>query len=315
MSVSQLSNAELDSLLTDLLGNPSNDNVVLHEPSASNHDDSNPAGIVEMEVGSGEQSVEQFLDQYCKRPNQAYSNSDNEICDLKLKVELLAKKLVDKSNDLDAKEEELAIVTCKLNNAEKSKERLEKKLGLYGNIIERMALIKSNSTEASDISMSTVVNENVVSLKTVASDELERIVVPVAQENYLAEQPRKESQSGSVNKSNNIKCRFENTGTCRKKNCKNQHPKKTCQNYSYYGVCSSQSCDRRHPWGVCYIWQQHGACFYGERCRNRHPIDLMRQQNVTFASENRFLGWNKSHHVTPQLQCYPPPVNVKERNN
>ena len=74
----------------------------------------------------------------------------------------------------------------------------------------------------------------------------------------------------------NVKCKFENSGTCRRRSeCKDSHPRKTCQAYSKLGSCPLESsCEHRHPFGVCYAWQRDSFCPDGENCRHRHPFEL-----------------------------------------
>ena len=72
------------------------------------------------------------------------------------------------------------------------------------------------------------------------------------------------------------RCRYENTGVCRRKDTSQDfHPRTTCQPHSKLGSCHAQAvCDHRHPHGICYDWQTYGSCFNGDGCRNRHPIEL-----------------------------------------
>ena len=283
--VSNLNNAELDSLLKDLFGKPSADNAFVNAASVDD-------------------------DQLRTRPSQTYSSINDELSDLKWKIVFLSKKLADKTSEVEAKDEELSLVLCKLNNAEKAKERLEKKLVSYENIIERMKQIKNKVSEGNDVSM---IEDVIVASpqSVIPSDGDQR---PAIEDKHVTELPKKQNINNSEIKNKIHRCQFENTGTCRKKNCRNYHPKKTCQNYSNYGVCSFRGCELRHPWGVCHNWQQSGECAYGERCRNRHPIQLRRHQNVTIAYENRFLGWNNSLHITPHSLPYPPLVDFIRRN-
>ena len=83
-------------------------------------------------------------------------------------------------------------------------------------------------------------------------------------------------------------CRFENTGRCRTKNCKNLHPKKTCQPFSKFGSCPTESkCENRHPYGVCYDWERYGRCASGDECRHKHPFEMAVRIH---AAPNHFLG-------------------------
>ena len=84
------------------------------------------------------------------------------------------------------------------------------------------------------------------------------------------------------------KCRYENSGNCKNKNCPEIHPRKTCQPHSKLGSCPLESsCEHRHPYGVCYDWQKFGACHRGDSCRNRHPLEMSAPANSTI---DPFLG-------------------------
>lgn len=84
------------------------------------------------------------------------------------------------------------------------------------------------------------------------------------------------------------KCNFENTGSCRKKSeCKEIHPKKTCQAFSKLGSCPLESsCEHRHPFGVCYAWKKNAFCSEGDNCRHRHPFEMA----IPNPSQDTFLG-------------------------
>ena len=77
----------------------------------------------------------------------------------------------------------------------------------------------------------------------------------------------------------NIKCYYENNGTCRDlERCKFSHPKKTCQSHSKLGSCAQESlCEHRHPRKVCPRLQSAGYCAGGDRCRDRHPLEYAYQ--------------------------------------
>ena len=68
-------------------------------------------------------SGEDVVDQPYVNPNQIYSSKDEEIDYLKLRIDILSKKLADNTNELQSKDEELLLSTCKLNNAVKANER------------------------------------------------------------------------------------------------------------------------------------------------------------------------------------------------
>ena len=75
------------------------------------------------------------------------------------------------------------------------------------------------------------------------------------------------------------KCKFENTGNCRNRECKDAHSKKTCQSFSKLGSCPLEStCEHRHPFGICFDWERHGQCFKADGCRNRHPLEMSSQR-------------------------------------
>ena len=86
-----------------------------------------------------------------------------------------------------------------------------------------------------------------------------------------------------------VKCKYENTGNCKIKRCKDIHPKKTCQGYSKLGSCAFESnCEHRHPYGVCYSWEREGFCNEGDECRHRHPF--LMSAALQGLSQDNFLG-------------------------
>ena len=98
-------------------------------------------------------------------------------------------------------------------------------------------------------------------------------------------------QKSSATKENKGKnrCKFENTGVCRRKDtCLDFHPRTTCQPHSKLGSCHAQAaCDHRHPHGICYDWQQYGSCYNGDGCRNRHPIELTQVPPQSFLGQGQ----------------------------
>ena len=135
--VSNLNNAELESLLKDILGDSSTADKKANESDLNIFDDSDIAGIcnkvadtMDIDVAKLETNLlgEEVVDQSNINPNQIYSSKDVEIDYLKLRIDILSKKLVDKTNESQYKDEELLLTTCKLNNAVKANERLLKKL-------------------------------------------------------------------------------------------------------------------------------------------------------------------------------------------
>ena len=85
-----------------------------------------------------------------------------------------------------------------------------------------------------------------------------------------------------------FKCKYENSGSCRKKSeCKEIHPKKTCQAFSKLGSCPLESaCEHRHPFGVCYSWKKNAFCHECDNCRHRHPFEMA----ISNPSQDAFLG-------------------------
>ena len=64
------------------------------------------------------------------------------------------------------------------------------------------------------------------------------------------EKARSKSTSDAITTNNKKKCKFENTGNCRNRECEDIHPKKTCQSSSKLGSCPLESsCEHRHPFG------------------------------------------------------------------
>ena len=99
--------------------------------------------------------------------------------------------------------------------------------------------------------------------------------------NAEREKPKKEDKESSESQvpKPNIKCFYENNGTCRDQDkCKFSHPKKTCQSYSKLGSCPQESlCEHRHPRKICLRLQSTGYCAGGDRCRDRHPLEYAYQ--------------------------------------
>ena len=90
---------------------------------------------------------------------------------------------------------------------------------------------------------------------------------------------RPKSTSDAITTNNKKKCKFENTGNCRNRECEDIHPKKTCQSSSKLGSCPLESsCEHRHPFGICFDWEKNGQCFRGDGCRNRHPLEMGAQR-------------------------------------
>ena len=104
--------------------------------------------------------------------------------------------------------------------------------------------------------------------------------------NAKADKDEEKEEPTDKSKKKVVKCRYENTGVCRRKSeCQDVHPKKTCQPHSKLGSCPMESiCEHRHPFGVCYDWEKYGSCFEGDSCRHRHPFD------VAASAPSHFLG-------------------------
>ena len=82
-----------------------------------------------------------------------------------------------------------------------------------------------------------------------------------------------DNQRNKIMSGERSKCRIENRGKCRRKNCNFIHPTMTCQTYSSTGSCNNENrCEHRHPKTVCYAWQSYRECKHGEHCRHRHPV-------------------------------------------
>ena len=85
------------------------------------------------------------------------------------------------------------------------------------------------------------------------------------------------------------KCQYENTGSCRRKDCNKYHPKKTCQPYSKLGSCPLESsCEHRHPFGVCHEWERFGSCRSYEVCRFKHPFEFQSRQQQQQLDPSKF---------------------------
>ena len=109
-----------------------------------------------------------------------------------------------------------------------------------------------------------------------------------------------------------VKCAFENVGNCKDKhNCKYFHPKEVCQSFSKLGSCitSESMCEHRHPKWICKRLVNTGFCQYGDRCRDRHPIELTNRsifvrQIYLRQYRNSFLGQGQdSSEMARQLQA------------
>ena len=120
------------------------------------------------------------------------------------------------------------------------------------------------------------------------------------------------------------KCKFENSGTCSNYDrCTFFHPKETCQNHSKLGSCSQEKtkdtyCDLRHPKKICSRLEKTGYCSYGDRCRERHPLEYavtdynskLRLRNLICLNNNNILGssprasqspgWTQGQHPSQQ---------------
>ena len=120
-----------------------------------------------------------------------------------------------------------------------------------------------------------------------------------------ADKVEKKVDADEVSKKKTDKCRYENTGFCRRKSeCKEWHPKKTCQSFSKLGSCPLEStCEHRHPYGICYDWEKFGSCFQGDSCRHRHPFDILRTSN---APQEPFLGSGSPRGAGGQSQGQAP---------
>ena len=174
-------------------------------------------------------------------------------------------------------------------------------------------MVASKPKENTDVNMSTSGNQIAGTDQRVLSKDSVIDATSVTDVNPSKEHP---SKTDTRVKNKQVKCKFENTGTCHTKRCPYFHPRKTCQAHSMLGECSLPICELRHPLGVCFEWRRKGACFYGDGCRNRHPREMLRHQNVTHAYDNRFLGWRNNQHIIPGLQNYPmPPPNMVIRSN
>ena len=122
-----------------------------------------------------------------------------------------------------------------------------------------------------------------------------------------------DNQSNNSGPDKRDKCRKENRGHCRRKNCIFKHPAVTCQIYSSTGRCNNENqCEHRHPKTVCYAWQSYRECKHGEQCRHRHPVYVRPNPK-----QNTFLwGIFKSSQVTPDQRTYwgPSPVYHSSQN-
>ena len=118
--------------------------------------------------------------------------------------------------------------------------------------------------------------ENVNTRLKVLKDQAQEIEEKTKHHRRIHDEVSTKKSDTKINwkKDEKKKCKFEHSGTCRRKNsCGDYHPKTTCQSYSKLGSCPLESrCEHRHPYGVCYEWEQHGTCRHGDGCRHRHPF-------------------------------------------
>ena len=190
-------------------------------------------------------------------------------------AESRARKLADKLSEIESKmdEDEGSIddkyrkvnkkLTGKIKDLKKVQQQLEQAETKAKNWLETV-------TEKNK-KISQLENEN-TRLKSM-NEHANEIINKSSKVKEVVEKKEKVEENTIENKK---KCRYENTGVCRAKNeCKDLHPKKTCQSFSKLGSCSLESsCEHRHPFEVCYNWEKYGSCTEGDKCRHRHPFDL-----------------------------------------
>ena len=134
-----------------------------------------------------------------------------------------------------------------------------------------------------------------------ASDKNQVRASPRASQTSGSRSSSSRSSPKEENSSEQIRCKFDNTGKCFRGNeCRDRHATKTCQLYSRLGFCNDETtCIFRHPKGSCYDWQNFGSCRNGDSCRYRHPIEWRPQQ------PEHFLEGNSPNHHRNQGQDSP----------
>ena len=191
----------------------------------------------------------------------------------------LAKKLSDIENSISDNKTSVDAKYKKVNDQLSSKNKEAKKANEETKKAEKRAKELLDTVSEKNKKISEM--ENTITRLGLLKDQAKEIVEKTV---------RKTSSSSKTEEIKKKRCRFDNTGTCKNRNCEDVHAKKTCQPFSKLGSCSMESsCDHRHPFGVCFDWQNHGSCYNGDSCRNRHPFEMAAPR--AFPSDHSsFLG-------------------------
>ena len=229
-----------------------------------------------------------------KEMKNKLNEKSKKLKDLESKNRQLASKLSEyeakKDDNLKSVEEKFKKINDKLTA--KTKDLKKSEVSLKQAEQREKALMESMTEQSKKISELENVNTRLRLMKDQAAEIVDKV-------GAKKEEPIEADRS----KHKMVKCRFENTGVCRQKNdCKDFHPKKTCQAHSKLGSCPLESsCEHRHPYGICYDWEKYGSCFNGDNCRHKHPFDVLRAAAPT--TPDHFLG-----HGSPGGSGGPPPV-------
>ena len=236
LNVSNLSNAELDSLLKDLFVNGETLNDRLH---------------------SLEQPVDNLACSLMDTDNA--NDTDDETTILKEKVRLL--------------ESQLEKAICKIDH-----------------LADQINVLKKESEEHKKENCTNCNNAKVIVTDVTEHNGPEHVVAS----------KKVEIQDNNGTSDKRGKCRKENRGYCRRKNCVFKNPSTTCQTYSAMGFCNNENhCEHRHPKSICYAWQSYRSCKHGDKCRHRHPDYVTSEQNT-------FLwGGFTSYQAAPPHSIHP----------
>ena len=191
-------------------------------------------------------------------------------------------KLTSKSKEIKKVQQQLKQAETRANKLLDDVNDKNKKISELENGMTRLRLMKNHAEE---IGAKTKKTENKVKGDTKATDAKTKEKV----EEKPKEAKKKEKDDVKPKDVKKSKCRYENTGSCRRRSqCDEYHPRTTCQSFSKLGSCPLESsCEHRHPYGICYDWNKFGSCYEGDNCRHRHPYDLVVGRST---SPNHFLG-------------------------
>ena len=219
------------------------------------------------------------LDDSVERMVVEVNDEEDEAAVLREKIKSLETKLAKVEEENRAKKDELVAANTKIDVLEKDNSMLQQKLMLYSATVKKLRSSSAVSSKA----------QTEVESKAIEPG-LDTIMNKSSNENILA-----------PGRNRNKKCQYENTGNCRKKNCKDAHPKSTCKQHSKFGTCPFPArCEDRHPNEVCYYWQRFRSCRDGENCRRRHPDSFTPNYSANYNYHEPFLWAGHNSQYVPQ---------------